>query len=320
MSTSTESRRASATTDRHVAVAALIFTNLALILILLPIGDYAQRYYRVGWPMGCCSGLLAGQAMWFVLWFTYSRSSLGYRAAITAIVGAVFGIGFVVGHWLATTPSTHWHLFFQADLKQLENMKYATIGFWMFVWLIYVLLLPAKRLRGISLGNPAANVASRLRPHQVSIWDLMLWTCVVIVPLGVVRIFLLQFLAEFFYQVLIAAGFGLVFGLPVFRTAFVERRNLIWLLVLAAYVSALTFGMKECFELQRWYSRGGPTQPFWEMLLVTFFACFGVNVNCWALRWMGLGWLTTPKPVEGCSPAVQPHFTTIAPQPSNSTP
>src|SRR5689334_5861922 len=113
----------------------MIFANLALILILVPFGDYAQRYYRVGWPTACCSGLLAGQAMWFVLWFAYSRSSLAYRAAITAIVGAVFGIGFVVGHWIATTPATHWHLFFQADLKQLENMKYATLSFWMLTWL-----------------------------------------------------------------------------------------------------------------------------------------------------------------------------------------
>jgi len=32
-----------------------------------------------------------------------------------------------------------------------------------------------------------AHVEFRLRPYQVSIWDLMLWTCVVIVPLGVVR-------------------------------------------------------------------------------------------------------------------------------------
>jgi hypothetical protein len=240
-------------------------------------------------------GLLAGQAMWFVLWFTYSRSNLAYRAAITAIVGAVFGTGFVVGHWLARTPSSHWHHFFQADLGKLDDMKYVTVGFWMFVWLIYVLLLPAKRLRGISLGNPTANVAPRLRPHQVSIWDLMLWTCVVIVPLGVVRIFLLQYLAEVFYQVLIAAGFGLVFGLPVFRAAFVERCHVIWLLVLAAYVSALTFGIKEFFELQRWYSRGGPTQPFWEMLLTAGFACIVVYANCWALRWTGMRWLMTPK-------------------------
>src|SRR4029077_15767707 len=123
----------------------------------------------------------------------------------------------------------------------------------------------------------------------------MLWTCVIIVPLGIERLFLLQYLAEVFFQVLIMAGFGLVIGLPVFRTAFVERRHMIWLLVLATYVFALTLGIKEFFELQRWYYRGGPTQPFWEMLLATDFACLVVYANCWALRWMGLRWLTTPK-------------------------
>ncbi len=298
-------------------MAALIFANLALIMILHPVVE-SQRFLRFGLPMACCTGLLAGQAMWFVLWFTYSRSNLLHRAAITAIVGAVFGIGIVVGHWLAKMPSTHWHLFFQADLKQLENMKYATISFWMFVWLIYVLLLPAKRLRGISLGNPSANFMPQPRRHQVSIWDLMLWTCVVIVPLGVVRVFLVEYLAEVFYQVLIAAGFGLVFGLPVFRTAFAERRHLVWVLVLAAYVSALTFGIKEFAELQRWYSRGGPTQSFWEMLLPTGFACLTIYANCWALRWLGMRWLTTSKQAEGRSPGADSHFTAIATRPSNA--
>ncbi|MGI8978038.1 MAG: hypothetical protein ACR2FY_02310 [Pirellulaceae bacterium] len=307
-----------------MAVAALIFANLALILILLPIAEHAQRYFRFGWPMGLLSGgLLAGQAMWFTLWFTYSRSSLAFRMAILAIIGVVFGMGFVIGHWVATTPSTHWHLFLQADLRQLENMKFAAVGFWMFVWLVYILLLPAKRLRGISLGNPATNVAPRLRPHQVSIWDLMLWTCVVIVPLGVVRMFLLQYVAEIIFDVLIAAGFGLAFGLPVFRAAFAERRPWIWLAALVGVTVVLTYGIYEFFVLQNWwYFRRSNPQPFPEMLIVTAIACQAIYANCWALRWLGLRWLIAPKPAEGRSSAAEPspHFTAIAPQPSNSMP
>jgi hypothetical protein len=298
-----ESRRASIATDHPVAVAALIFANLALIFILAPFGDYAQRFYRVGWPVACCSGLLAGQAMWFVLWFTYSRSSLAYRTAVTAIVGAVFGIGFVVGHWVATTPATHWHLFRQSDLRQLEHMKYAAIGFWMLVWLIYVLLLPAKRLRGISLGNSAANIAPRLRPHQISIWDLMLWSCVVIVPLGIVRVFLVQYLAEVFYQVLIIAGFGLVFGLPVFRAAFAQRNVLLWLLAVVIYAGVLTWGVDGFFYLQGKYFTRTTTPPLREFLFVVGMACLTMYANCWALRWMGMQWLTIPKQTVGACAA-----------------
>ena len=150
----------------------------------------------------------------------------------------------------------------------------------------------------------------------------MLWTCAVIVPLGIVRVFLLQYLAEVFYEVLLVAGFGLAFGLPVFRAAFVEKRPLIWLLAVAAYVVVLVFGIAEFFFLQSKYFTGASTLPIRESLVVSGIACLVVYANCWALRWMGLRWLTTPKPAEGRSAATEPppHFTTIAPQPSSARP
>jgi len=306
-------------TDRSVAVAGLIFANLALILILLPLAIYAGRFYRLHWPNLCCSGLMSGQVIWFALWFTYSRSSLLYRAALVVVVGSLFGVGFVVGPWLATMPSTHWHLLFRADNRQLEEMKIAAIGFWMLVWLIFILLLPAKRLRGISLGNPAMNIAPRSRPYQVSIWDLMLWTCVVIVPLGVVRVFLAQYLAEVFFQVLLMAGFGLVFGLPTFRAAFAERRPMLWLLALGTYVVFLTFWIVEFFFLQSKYFTQANSPPLRESLSVASIACLVVYTNCWVLRRLGLRWLKTLKKADAGIATAEPppHLTTIAPQPSS---
>ena len=319
MSTSAQVVLPPRASDRPLAVASLIFANLAMSLILLPFAEYANRFVGIGWPIRCCGGLMFGQAMWFFLWLTYSRSSLGYRAALAAIIGPLFGSGYVVGTWCGKMPPRYWHLFFQADLQQLENIKFATIGFWMLAWLTLILLLPAKRVRGVSLGCPAPAIVPTRNSRQFRILDLMLWTCVVIVPLGFMRVFLVQYLAEMFFQILLMAGFGIAFGLPVFRAAFAEQRPALWLLVLVVYAVALITGMNAFYHIQNMYFSRGAAPPFGESFYVAGLACLVVYANCWALRGLGMRWLTTPKK-EGRSSAAEPHFTTIAPQPSNVTP
>jgi hypothetical protein len=328
LNTPAESRTASSRTERPIAVGALVFANLAVIWILLPLAEHAQRFYRLGWPSVCVMGLVLGSAIWFTLWFAFSRSSLVFRLAVAAVVGPLFGMVYVVGVPMAlTTPARWpalWDTLFRYDMwqSQMEMMKFVPLGFWMLVWLIYILLLPLKRLRGVSLGCPSATVAPQARPYQISIWDLMLWTCVVTVPLGFLRIFLVQHLAMMFFGLLILAGFGLAFGLPVFRAAFAEKRRWIWLLGVTAYIGVLTTGIYAFFYLDhRYFFRGNPL-PVRELSIITGLGCAVIYANCWALRWMGLRWLKTPKPAEGRSSAVEapPHFNAITPQPSNPMP
>jgi len=135
---------------------------------------------------------------------------------------------------------------------------------------IYAILLPYRRLRGLSVGTGAKDKNSDPRSRQFRIIDLMAFSFIVAAPLAIIRVCahgpqLPTFLLFFG---LLTAG-GLLFGVPVFFASLAGRRSIIWAPLSICFILALGWIFGEC-TFWIYGSAGGMAVDFrvWAALLL----------------------------------------------------
>jgi len=177
-------------------------------------------------------GILIGQLLWITLWASLSDARLYFRwgLLVSAVCAATLGIALLpyLSHLYYGIPfqsalgNGRWRIVMQAFLQVFPPCLAFSLA-------IYAILLPYRRLRGLSVGTGAKDKSSDPRNRQFRIIDLMTFSLIVAAPLALIRSFARgeQLPIFLLFFALLVAG-GLLFGVPVFFASLAGRRSIIW--------------------------------------------------------------------------------------------
>lgn len=237
--------------QRPVAIAFLVLTNL-----LIAMGSVFTAFHlppRSGSPMSVAlftGGILIGQLLWITLWASLSDARLYFRwgLLVSAVCAATLGIALLpyLSQLYYGIPfqsafgNGRWRIVMKAFLQVFPPCLAFSLA-------IYAILLPYRRLRGLSVGPGAKNNSGDPRSRQFRIIDLMTFSLIVAAPLAIIRVCahgpqLPTFLLFFG---LLTAG-GLLFGVPVFFASLAGRRSILWAPLSICFILALGWIFGEC--------------------------------------------------------------------------
>jgi hypothetical protein len=275
--------------SHYFVATGLVISEVAVALLLLWSTTYCAWHFRgTQWMQACAGGFVLGQGVSFAIWLTYSRCSWLFRLALVALLAPILATGYYVGECLARWPSTHWHLILSLP-EERERIQYGTVGMWIFMWVVFVALIPMRYAHGVALTREGTMGASNARPFQFRIWQVMLWTCIIVTPLAVFRNFInADYLASSCLVALFFSGLSLIVCFPAFRAAF-ARRHLVWYFVaLCGYLCLVCLCVTEVqFIWDLLHSRARPLD-FSGAFAALGSACIATYLNCWLLRLLGI--------------------------------
>jgi hypothetical protein len=260
--------------QRPLAISFLVLANL-----LIAMGSVSTAFLlppRMGSPMAVTAilgGLLVGQLLWLTLWASLSDARLFFRWGLlaSAVCAAIFGITLLPSllqlfsgiPFQTAFGNGRWRVVMQAFLQVFPPCLAFSLA-------IYAILLPYRRLRGLSVGTGAKDKNGDPRSRQFRIIDLMAFSLIVAAPLALIRSFARgeQLLIFLLFFALLVAG-GLLFGVPVFFASLAGRRSIIWAPLSICFVLALGWTFGEC-TFWIYGSAGGLAVDFrvWAALLL----------------------------------------------------
>ena len=279
--------------QRPVAISCLVLANLVLAMGLVLSAFLAPGLFRTPMPVILIVvGILAGQLLWITLWASFSEARLYFRWGLLCAAVSVGTLGF------ALLPPYVVQLWYGTPLQQaFKNVPWmhVTQEFWRdappclaFALAMYAILLPYRRLRGISVGAGPTHERTDSQGRQFRIIDLMVFSFIVAAPLAIIRVcargeHLPTFLLFFG---LLTAG-GLLLGIPVFIASLAGRRALLWTPLSIGFVLTMGWIFTEC-TFWIYGSAGGLAVDFRVWLATLLPAAMIICSNNFCLQVLGI--------------------------------
>lgn len=240
------------------------------------------------WLMILLMGVISGQAVLMAYWFSLSKDALWFRLAV--LVMTLVGGGGVTSLLMAAGEMQA----FAQPLDSLDFTQAALLAFGRIVgmalaWftLAYAVLLPIRRLTGISLGTADDSASEIPKRRQFQMYEWMIWTGIVAIPFLLVRLATLDE-REAVLPLSIAVvvlQFSLLLAWPVLQSAFAQRNPLAW--SLGTLVAFLVTAFVVCegaywIDFDRLSGSPGIVSAMfqlhaWEMYLVSAVGVLSVN-------------------------------------------
>ena len=281
---------ASGQSERPIATALLLLGNLIavqfapyLLFAINPRG-ISQLFWMIG--------VLAGQCVWLAFWFSMSQLRLRYRVTAllvtVPIANAVYQYGWIMAPW-------YWfRVPRELLLEHLANSRLwsATVmgtGFCLsFVLVMYAILLPIRRLRGISLGRRPPDAAAR-HNRQFTVRDWMIWSAVGGLSIAIFRWTVPddRFLLMLYFGSVVAAVAVLI-GAAFFSASLCGYRSLVAMPLALAFVLAVAWlGTEGAYQLPG-FPASGPPIEFRMAIAVITSAWIAIGLNNLMLRCFGV--------------------------------
>lgn len=249
------------------------------------------------WIMILLLGVISGQAVLMAYWFSLSKDALWFRLAVLATTlvagGFVTSLLMAAGEMQALAQASPGSLdFVQAVLIMFGRVVGIALAWFT---LAYAVLLPIRRLTGISLGSADALASEVPKRRQFQMYEWMIWSGIVALPFLLVRLATLDEPEAVLpiSIVVIVLQFSLLLGWPVLQSAFALRNPLAWSLgTLIAFIVTAFVVCEGAYWIDFDRLSGSPgfvSAMFqlhaWEMYLVS--AVGILSLNGLVLRLMG---------------------------------
>lgn len=278
--------------QRPFAITFMVLANLVIMTWPVLITFGAPGHFRLSIPLlSIVGGILAGQLLWITLWASLSDARIFFRWGLLcgAVCAANVGIAIspnVMQLWYGTTlqatfgPSRR-ELIMQEFLRGVPPCL-------AFALAVYAILLPYRRLRGLSVGTGPKDKSSDSRSRQFRIVDLMIFSFLIAAPLAIIRSHARgeQLPTFLLFFALLTAG-GLLLGVPVFIASLAGRRAIIWTPLSICFILAMAWFFTEC-TFWIYGSAGGLAADFrvWGAVLLP--AAIVICLNNFCLQALGI--------------------------------
>ena len=280
--------------NRRWPTVALLLANLVSLPVLLAVMMYPIGASPALWPLVLLGGCITGQATVLAVWFGLAREPFWFRTLILVVALVAFHSSHSLFNasrelvvlqqqnpdWLKSVswPSFAWYLAVDIGLGLVWG-----VALYLLVWLI---LLPLRRWKGVSLGTAfSADAARTDASRQFHILDLMKYT-------GLVALFLLLLRLISASNPLMAGALILMsvslmgVGWIVFRAAMSDRHPAPWFLGTVALLGTMAFLLCEgAWLIDK--TNGTNIRSMLDLRAIETFlvgAAAAIGLNAWMLR------------------------------------
>jgi hypothetical protein len=278
--------------DRRVALLLLLFANAPLfaaagaMIASLPVWSFPPI-----WLLLLLIGCVLGQTMLLAIWFSLSQDTLWFRLSLVIGTLAAFQTGLCLCEiWLKISIQYP---------RELDNWREAAVylaGEWLrsmalglsMVLAAYALLLPIRRMAGVSLGTgePHGEQGSRWRQFRIS--EIMIYTVIVAAPLMLARLGAPDE-PEAVVLICLTCFVPLLLAFAVLCAALARRRAWLWTAGAFALPFAMAAILTEAYAYLNPPGRFAPSPlyGFWPLETLIVAAAATICVNAFVLRWLG---------------------------------